>query len=547
MTELPGTAEQIQMLLTKPTSSRWDVEIERVLSGQRAGRVEHLGSVSDYVQVLISSSEDTIKSRGAFRLGLEKVVVRWSPGKYHSVYYTAGILDLIGDFAPPSGFGKIFTFMRQGKRFPEKTDPQETIGRSRNLHRRALRSLEQYVSVAPINSQQVRVFDNYVGLLRNLAKNPADKDYAAARLQQLGAETSSSSEGTIINPVKRLIDEAADLSIPVLQLIAGGDHNESERLKVASHGSMLPPSVQLNDKIEKVKARRHAADLFAQGMLYERRGDFVQAEAEFSLALPIFESLMLDKSIGDTYTHFGKVRSALGQYEMALNDFEKALTIHKKRQERDEAARDLLGIGQVHAIRGLDQKALETFEDALKWADTSSDRIVADIAMRKGGVYLDQHKYQLAEAEFAKALSLYQLMSDTANSASAMRNFGLTRVFLGEDMAGKREGLEMIEQSITDAERIEAKAVAAKGRMMYAEALAQSDTPEVALNYLQDHWDQIAGDARANIVPKARELRVVLLKAVGREDDVATDQEAIDAFKSDAWTTTPKRRFRTGS
>lgn len=175
-----------------PSTKRWELELRRILSGERESDLQRIGGVTQYVKRYIFDAEDPAKSETAFGNALHDVVQAWNPDRSgaNGFYYTNLLLELIVAFKPKNAFGPVLDRLlkRSGKFAPGKWKAEE-VDRVNNL---ALSVLQQQYKVAPPSSEQEPAFQKYKTFLDSLLQVPGKEGYALRRLFELGLEDPAS-------------------------------------------------------------------------------------------------------------------------------------------------------------------------------------------------------------------------------------------------------------------------------------------------------------------------------------------------------------------
>ncbi len=164
--------------------SQWEIEIRRVLDGERDHAIRRLGSAREYLESVLAQSNDLALSRTAFRKALRNIVQEWQPTNLDPERPTARMLDLIQAYTPVSGDIKILGYMKRWGRFGTRVS--SPTPREVDLHLQALALLEKYYQLAPDNWEENRgPFYEYAELLEDDLRDAEYSGHAAARLIEL--------------------------------------------------------------------------------------------------------------------------------------------------------------------------------------------------------------------------------------------------------------------------------------------------------------------------------------------------------------------------
>lgn len=178
--------KEMNLLRTEPSVSRWEIELRRVLDGQREYALIRLVGVQEYIEVILRDSKDRSVAQTTFHEALRHIVQAWQPAKPESDAYVAIMLTLIGAYTPLPGFVKVLGFIQRWGRFRENQVSTDSTGARSDLHMKALVVLGNYYPVAPrVPENEAYDFKTYVSVLREQLRDPRYSGYAAGRLIEL--------------------------------------------------------------------------------------------------------------------------------------------------------------------------------------------------------------------------------------------------------------------------------------------------------------------------------------------------------------------------
>lgn len=186
MVPLDDSGDQAFELLTNPTLDTWEAELLSLIGGNRAIQVARLGTVAEYVEVLLANSRSAINARLAFLAALRRVVETWQPAREEDPSALSRILDLLSAFTPAEGFVKLAGFMQRGWYFPTIQSVVADRQGPLDLHLKALVALKNYFPAPPPDEGALGpAFESYVSLLTGYLENPTYSKHAAVRLWQV--------------------------------------------------------------------------------------------------------------------------------------------------------------------------------------------------------------------------------------------------------------------------------------------------------------------------------------------------------------------------
>lgn len=181
-----GDADAISFshLAEHPTVPNWRKKLESLLAGESSETLWRLGSVEQYIRVVIAESKVPL-ARYHFSEALSYTIQNWNPLVMESADRLHTLLSLVAAFIPPVGFGKVLHYLNRSegvKRTEEKVsgeyDPVD-------LYKKGLVSLAQYYPTPPFHSYEDLGFAAYRELLERNLNDERYSGYAAVRLHQL--------------------------------------------------------------------------------------------------------------------------------------------------------------------------------------------------------------------------------------------------------------------------------------------------------------------------------------------------------------------------
>jgi hypothetical protein len=182
---LDPAEKELQSLKDKPTTFKWQIELLRILDGQREYKFQHLVHAKSVTEKIISGSSDKAKARITFDRALQRVVNDWRPQELANIDYESRLFDLIDGYTPPNGYQKLMEFLEFALSFPPEAWPPSTASRhSVDLQRKGLLSLSRYFS--RIRETPSRKVKNYISILLQNLETPRHSGIAAGLLLQTG-------------------------------------------------------------------------------------------------------------------------------------------------------------------------------------------------------------------------------------------------------------------------------------------------------------------------------------------------------------------------
>lgn len=174
-----------EALRSHPTSAGWELELRRLVEGERAYEIGESGSIQEYLRGVMAASHERPVAQAAFNEALRNIVQSWQPSIIESTPRVARMLDLIAAFTPPAGFPKVMELLGFWEYGVESVVSESIHARRKDLRMKALMTLAAYFPVAaPLYVKEEPGFRAYAYLLRGhlLRDEPTYSGYAASRL-----------------------------------------------------------------------------------------------------------------------------------------------------------------------------------------------------------------------------------------------------------------------------------------------------------------------------------------------------------------------------
>lgn len=164
-----------------PSQDEWELELGRLLAGERDYALIQLG-ITSYVDRIVARSYDPVISRQNLEVALRNIVSAWQPHNSNAAHLTFCLLDLLAAHQPPEGFAKILGFMQHGLYFPEIPLLKGGYGAGQDLHKKALLTLEYYYPTAHPSWRDDPAFISYLDVLESHLQDQRFCSYAIGRL-----------------------------------------------------------------------------------------------------------------------------------------------------------------------------------------------------------------------------------------------------------------------------------------------------------------------------------------------------------------------------
>jgi tetratricopeptide (TPR) repeat protein/CHAT domain-containing protein len=189
-----------------------------------------------------------------------------------------------------------------------------------------------------------------------------------------------------------------------------------------------------------------------------------------------------DEGTANVLHNYGYLLQSRGEYEMALEQYERSLAIREKLQDRWGAASSMLHIGIIHHERGEYEAALEQYQRAVSLKEEFGDRAgVARGLHQMAMIREHQGEYQTALEQYRRSLSIFEELGDREGVAGSLHHIGTTHQRRGEYAAA----LEHYQRSLAIGEELGDRASVAQSLHQMGMINQDRGEHEAALEYYQ--------------------------------------------------------------
>jgi tetratricopeptide (TPR) repeat protein len=204
-------------------------------------------------------------------------------------------------------------------------------------------------------------------------------------------------------------------------------------------------------------AEEQEAHLSAGDRLWLRfgQGQLAKALAQWSEALGIFEGLWreeLPPSLEGTLANdLGLLYKAKGEWERAVEYYERSLAIKEKVGDEHGMAPTLNNLGLVYKAKGEWERAIEYYERSLAIKEKVGDEHGMSTTFNNlGSVYQAKGEWERAIEYYGRSLAILEKVGDEVGAATTMYNIAS----LYEDMDRYDEAVELLERVVEIDERV---------------------------------------------------------------------------------------------
>jgi tetratricopeptide (TPR) repeat protein/cellulose biosynthesis protein BcsQ len=161
------------------------------------------------------------------------------------------------------------------------------------------------------------------------------------------------------------------------------------------------------------------------GQVHQARGNYELALETYQKALEAQEAIGNQRGAAATRTSIGQIHQARGNYELALEAHQKAFEVQEAIGDQQNAAATRGSIGQIHQARGNYELALEAYQKALEVQEAIGDQRGAAVARSSiGDVHQARGNYELALEAHQKALEVQEAIGDQRGAAATRGSIG---------------------------------------------------------------------------------------------------------------------------
>ncbi|TET90784.1 MAG: tetratricopeptide repeat protein [Methanomassiliicoccales archaeon] len=220
----------------------------------------------------------------------------------------------------------------------------------------------------------------------------------------------------------------------------------------------------MGDHDNSIKLYSEALDLVKEGECIEKglalsgigivcwdKGEYDEALEHYEKSLEIMSMMGDEEGVARSLNNMGNVYLHRGEYDKALEQFHKSLGIAEKSGDLGLIARFLGNIGALHHHKGEYDKALQHYKKSLGILEKIGDQQgIAYLLNNIGVIYEDRGEYDRALQHYKKSLGILEKIGDQQVVIASLHNIGLVHKYV-EDYDG---ALEYYEKSLEMSRRI---------------------------------------------------------------------------------------------
>jgi CHAT domain-containing protein len=288
-------------------------------------------------------------------------------------------------------------------------------------------------------------------LNRPLAPNSGGTGIKAPRIGGLGASLIALLSLLILNlhsfPAKA-VETKSDPDIIFQQGVNAYQNGQLEQAAMLwLEALQVFQQKQDSDSIETIRSNLSIIQTDLEKITLEKTaiGDYQKALNAVQTVLKIAEQLQ-DKpgemrganSLGNIYTY-------LGEYELAIAQFEKSLKLAQGLADDRHQSKVLGNLGVVYAYSGEHKKALAQYDRSFKLQQQQNDQVgQSSTLLNLGNIKQIRGEFSAAIADYRQALKLAQTHQDSIRTRQALNNLGLAFAYLRDH----KQAIALLQQSL---------------------------------------------------------------------------------------------------
>jgi len=225
--------------------------------------------------------------------------------------------------------------------------------------------------------------------------------------------------------------------------------------------------------------------LTATGLWRSQGGDKGDKEEAMKLhrqAAEVFRTIGDKQSQAITINSLGQVYELLGEYALALENYQQALNLFVENAANDFAAGTMLKIAKMQRLLGNLQQALASYDRCLQLSRMAGKRLTEVNALNEvARIYASKGSRKRTIKQYEKILNFYSRMSDRRGQATALNNLGDFLLSVGD----KKRALALYTKALAFSELTGDKAILISNLYNLARANRDLGTLEDALRYIE--------------------------------------------------------------
>lgn len=188
-----------------------------------------------------------------------------------------------------------------------------------------------------------------------------------------------------------------------------------------------------------------------QGVSYHIMGDYDKAMEYYQKCLEIHKKNKNNSGISTSLHNIGMVYDEKGDFEKAIDYYTQSLKIKEMIGDDDEISSTLNNLALIYQNQGLLAKAIEYHTRCLKINEKKGDKSkIARNLMNIGNIYTEQNDFKKSEEFHNKSLKLKEEIGDLRGAAYSYNNLAI----LYSKQGDFKKAIEFSQRSLTIREKI---------------------------------------------------------------------------------------------
>jgi tetratricopeptide (TPR) repeat protein len=176
-----------------------------------------------------------------------------------------------------------------------------------------------------------------------------------------------------------------------------------------------------------------AAAFHHLGMLHHAQGEYEKAIENYNKSMKINEELGNKKEIASTLHQLGMLHEAQGEYEKAIEKYNLSLKIKEELRDKGGIASTLGQLGNIHSRQGEYDKAIEKYIQSMKIFEKLGDKgDLAGTLHQLGNIHYLQGKYEKAIEKYSQSMKIFEDLKDKGGIAITLHQLGMFHRDQGE-------------------------------------------------------------------------------------------------------------------
>jgi len=378
---------------------------------------------------LSERARELLNRLAAFRQSAPHTAAEWVMGE--KVSYVAGLLEANRDSLPEAwkGLDEAELVQRLETLLPERRQAEDVT--------RPIKELVEWGLFTPVHEEGRPIALSVHALVRDFCRDKQQGEIWRARLRDAAAFYTNF---TKLTQQEEKTQAAIWLEMEAFELLMEAEAfddaarlllNATQLLDRWGFGQYLEGQYRrLFDKLDKAGT---AALLHNFGIIVQNRGDYDKALEYYDRSLKIKEELGDRVGVAGSLHEIGIIHQRRGDHYKALEHYNRSLKILEELDDRHGVAISLHQIGMIYEDRGDYDKALEHYDRSLKITEELGDRHgVANSLHQIGTIHLERGDYDRALEYYDRSLKIKEELGDRAGVASSFHQLGNVHLMLGD-------------------------------------------------------------------------------------------------------------------